>query len=493
MEAPQETEMFIAKKPEYILTDQGLMSVAKFAKENGFEWTESPIGTQAAKDYIVKNRSSIEQQQTRDILIQKLVDTCHRPNPNSSEGAMLQRLGITKKEFLQSVAEDEKQCGAFLASSNKYTRRLVIRNINDIIGKGVYVAEKEVIKKGEIVSSYPGKYETSNFGDKRYGLKVPKHCIFSSTFSSSADGHIDAKYFGSISRFFNDLPKKEELAMYYNIPKTVLEKIVTANLILKRRYYQGCPIPFFIATEDIEGNMQLGFSYGIGYFASAEYLYGIKRCFFDKDNNLIDEKSYTPKFYNLAIKIGNTTDTAATVAIKIKDLKDCIIFNKPYTPPHTENFVLSPFQLILMLVKKFSSIDLKKEEGGKCKFSCSIRLILADYLVENAYNSNTEKQCAMLKKFQDSIANIKDNDADTIYESVFQEFYEENKQFYIKNLPSIRQEIIDVMHNYKNFQNITMTINDEKFSLRNYIKKAKSSIIYTKPLLLTFHLPMKRW
>src|SRR5262245_39382681 len=117
--------MFDAKKLEYVFTDQGSVPVDKFAEENGFVWTESPIGTQAAKDYIKKNKSSIEQQQSRELLSQAVVNEGHQPNPDFSVDDMLAVLGITKEKFLQSVTEREKLCDTFLTSTNKYANLVV--------------------------------------------------------------------------------------------------------------------------------------------------------------------------------------------------------------------------------------------------------------------------------------------------------------------------------------------------------------------------------
>ena len=112
--------------------------------------------------------------------------------------------------------------------------------------------------------------------------------------------------------------------------------------------------------------------------------------------------------------------------------------------------VIEPLELLTILVNKPFNSDWKKEEIVKCRFSASIKLILADYLVENKSKSNATERCNKLKELQVFITNIESKKADKIYESVYGEFNGENKQFYINELPSLRKEIIDVMTEYKN-------------------------------------------
>lgn len=140
----------------------------------------------------------------------------------------------------------------------------IICEIHPEVGKGVFLAiDAKTIAKNTIIGIYSGEYL----------VKKPNHLI-DNTYMMSLSGiakkmsfknapGINAKEYGNITRFFQDLPAEEELT---SIPAKFLPAIATENLNALGAIYRGVPLLYFVTTRDIEPGEQIGFSYRGNYW-----------------------------------------------------------------------------------------------------------------------------------------------------------------------------------------------------------------------------------
>ncbi len=453
-------KVFDIAESKTVATENGLMPVEEFAEKEGFQWTESPVSQFPVKEFFAKNRKKIEEQQMKSLLKESLIETDIKVEKNTSLNDMLNMFGLTKEGFKKVQNENAEMISSFLKKNN-LNAKLVVCFINDLVGKGVFLAKKsQPISANEIVSLYTGVYEgrSDEKSSLVYGLDLPEHPVFSDALNLlPIKGVINAEKFGNISRYFNDMPTQEELTEWYNVRPEVIKEIATANLQLLTTYYNYCPVAYFSATDNItEG--QLGFSFGPTYWAKAEYLLNIKRCLFYKNGKLVEEENYQSKFLNLEISLensNNNSNRALYYPFKIKDLKSSLIegIKIPITDYLIEKwYELTSTEFLPALVKKLSGIDADPKDFYKARFSVSIKLILMDFLCENAYpDSELSKQkVSYVKKLYNAIAGLKDNDADNIYKTVtdMMLYNIDYKKFYMENLTELRNEIIKAMVKY---------------------------------------------
>lgn len=302
--------LFNSMKPEYIkyadsvskLNTYQIIDTDEFAISSNFIWTESPLLTEDSYDFIAdetcfdKLEEFVLKQMFKDLIIKAVADKltmsgtiadydldrlmqvyeyCYAVSSREKLIELKNQLSITQEKLTKHLATPRKD--------------LVIVKINSDLGYGLFLdPAAKAIEANEIVAIYTGCYK--NFADRRehedYAFDLPQHFIFSAN-NQLNSGFIDAKHYGNISRFIQDLPTQEELKELYKLPAKKKVRTATANIKGVLTYYQNVPLIYLIATRKIQPGEQLGFSYGKGYWTRAELVKNVKRFLFDIDGQLI--------------------------------------------------------------------------------------------------------------------------------------------------------------------------------------------------------------
>lgn len=296
------------------------ISKKEFAKNNHFTWTESSLVTEDKYDYITnqKNNPWLEEiilknhfsalivRAVEDKITMAATIADYDLNQLQKTYSYCYSMPVDERifEIKLHLRETEQKLDNHLANLRQ---DLVICKLNETIGHGVFLApDAKPINKNEIVAFYTGTYK--NFAEREdvaeYAFDIPNHIIFANKINrmeaNFPSGFIDAKMYGNISRFFQDLPTAEEIQELYKIPTEEISNIATANIRGLLTYYHNIPVIYLLTTRDIQPGEQLGFSYGKGYWARAELIKDIKRCLFYKNGTLAHTDSFI-NYLNLAI------------------------------------------------------------------------------------------------------------------------------------------------------------------------------------------------
>lgn len=289
------------------LNNYRIIKTDNFAKLNNFIWTESPLLAEESYHYVTNKNYSNElenftlKQIFKDLIIKAVTDkvTMSKTMADSDLDRLMQLYeycyGTSASEKLIEI---KKHLNTTVSNLTDYVTKprqdLMVVKINERVGCGAFLDPKaNPIQENEIVTVYTGIYK--NFEQRNecedYAFDLPQHPIFYSQNHAEKDGFnagfIDAKNYGNISRFIQDLPTEDEIKELYKLRTRKLNTIATANIKGLLSYCNNVPVVYLVATREIQPGEQLGFSYGRGYWSRAELIKNIKRFLFDKNGQII--------------------------------------------------------------------------------------------------------------------------------------------------------------------------------------------------------------
>lgn len=370
---------------------------------------------------------------------------------------------LAQLSFLMKA--QQTQVDRYLSDVKSVLPNLVVCEIDEQVGKGIFWKGPETIKKGTAVTCYAGLMsaalsEATPFSG--YGYSVPAHPLFKN-YSEGAMGVLQGLQ-GNHSRFMQHLPEAKRLEQFKLSPSVEIKNIATANVEALNMLKNGIPLVVFVATEDIPPNAQIGFDYGDSYWAQAYYYLQIKPLLFNKQGKTLEPSQYEKLVINL--KVGTET-----VIRPLKDIMLCLLKQQEFVIINAHSLkeiVISPIELTNRVLEEiasqnpapnsihfhFSNWIIKTDEARNAKdyqtkFINLIHSILLKHLLSNTFD---DKPAAKVKiPYIERLVYTLDQsmNANTVFITVKKMLdYAEDKEFYAKNLLEMRREIISAMKEY---------------------------------------------
>ncbi|CDZ77319.1 hypothetical protein BN59_01602 [Legionella massiliensis] len=365
------------------------------------------------------------------------------------------------------IQQQKKAAEKYLKQVETVIPNLVVCDINDQVGKGLFWRGPGILKKGTAIACYSGIMDASLSGVANfsgYGYTVPAHPLFKN-YSSGARGVING-FQGNHARFVQHFPDAESLSKEFKFDSSLqLQDIATANVDAYNFVYEGMPLVILITKEDVLPNSQFGFDYGANYWAKAYQCSQIEPLLFTKHAEVLDPTKYERLNINLVL-------SGEAISLPFNEVMEHILANEPYIiqDANTKNIVqLSLKKLIPMVIEELqkqngapNSISFhflnwliksnqvqSSTENYQSKFINNIHSILLKHWLKNSFEGSVSAK-AKVPYIDRILGQITESmTADKVFLAVKMALdYTESKDFYAKQLQEMRREIIGAMKIY---------------------------------------------
>ncbi|HHF7344265.1 TPA: hypothetical protein ACPSKB_000668 [Legionella feeleii] len=394
---------------------------------------------------------------------------------------------LRQMPFLPGVIKQQQQLAEkYLKEIETIIPNLVVCEINDQVGKGLFWRGPEVLKKGTAIACYAGVMDASLPGTDTfsgYGYTVPAHPLFKNH-SPGARGVING-FQGNHARFIQHFPDAENFSQRFKLDPGLQEQdIATANVEALNIVYDGMPLVVLVTTEDVLPNSQFGFDYGASYWAKAYQHCQIEPLLFTRHSETLDPKTYERLDLNLILG-------REAVSLPLINIMKCILANQPYTlmDTNTKDIIeLSPAKLTTMVVEELKKknaapntiafhflnwlLRIKEAQNSdgnyQSKFINTIHSILLKHWLQNSFDHSISAKTKIpyIDKVMSAIT--ESMTADQVFVEVRTKLnFTSDRDFYTKQLREMRSEMISAMKTY----------NEDKVASRNTLTEAKGFVL----------------
>lgn len=434
------------------------ISPQEFAHQFNFEWHDDLL----IEDKLVESYQK-QKKELHTLACGYAVYSDLYPQQTIDESFISQQM-----PFLPRVIKQQQQLAEkYLKEIETIIPNLVVCEINDQVGKGLFWRGPEIIKKGTAIACYAGIMDASLPGTDTfsgYGYTVPAHPLFKNH-SIGARGVING-FQGNHARFIQHFPDAENLSQHFKLDPSLQEQdIATANVEALNIVYDGMPLVVLVTTEDVLPNSQFGFDYGASYWAKAYQHCQIEPLLFTKHSETLDHKKY--ERLNLSLILGKEA-----VSLPLINIMKCILANQPYTilDANTKNTIqLSPTKLTTMVIDElkkqnaepntisfhflnwlFRVNEAQNSAGNyQSKFINNIHSILLKYWLLNSFDHSISAKTKIPYIDRVMSAITESMTADQVFLEVRTKLnFTDDRDFYTKQLREMRSEMISAMKTY---------------------------------------------